>query len=90
MHMPISDDQIEMAILETCERRGRGKSICPSEPARQLGGPSTDAWSALMPRVRRIAVRLMEERRIVILRKGRVVDPHSFKGVYRLSLPEQT
>ena len=37
-----------------------------------------------MPRVRRIAVRLMKEGRIVIRRKGKVVDPDDFRGIYRL------
>jgi hypothetical protein len=37
--------------------------------------------------VRRAAVRLMKQGRIVILRKGRPVDPDDFRGVYRLALP---
>jgi hypothetical protein len=32
-------------------------------------------------------VRLMKEGRIVILRKGKPVDPDNFCGVYRLGLP---
>jgi len=32
-------------------------------------------------------VRLMKEGRVVILRKGRAVDPDSFKGTYRIALP---
>jgi hypothetical protein len=31
----------------------------------------------------------MKAGRIVILRKGRPVDPDDFKGVYRLSLPPE-
>jgi hypothetical protein len=37
--------------------------------------------------VRRTAVRLAHEGRIVIYRKGKPVDPDDFKGVYRLGLP---
>ena len=37
--------------------------------------------------VRRVAVRLAQEGRIVVLRKGKPVDPTDFKGVYRLALP---
>jgi hypothetical protein len=88
--MAISDQDLEAAILDLCAARGAGKSICPSEPARALGGDRPEGWSVLMPRVRRIAVRLMEEGRLVILRKGRPVDPRSFKGVYRLTLPSGT
>jgi hypothetical protein len=41
-----------------------------------------------MQPVRRVAVRLMKEGRLVILRKGRPVDPDDFRGVYRLAAPE--
>jgi hypothetical protein len=40
-----------------------------------------------MTPIRRIAVRLASEGRIVILRKGKPVDPADFKGVYRLGAP---
>ncbi len=40
-----------------------------------------------MQPIRRVAVRLMKEGRIVITRKGRPVDPDDFRGVYRLKLP---
>ncbi|GJD98858.1 DUF3253 domain-containing protein [Methylobacterium isbiliense] len=81
----------EAAIAETLLRlvaeRGADKTVCPSEVARALGGPHPDGWGPLMQPVRRAAVRLMKDGRIVILRKGRVVDPDDFRGVYRLSLP---
>ena len=41
-----------------------------------------------MQPIRRIAVRLMKEGRLVITRKGRPVDPDDFKGVYRLTVKE--
>jgi hypothetical protein len=41
-----------------------------------------------MQPIRRVAVRLMKEGRIVILRKGRPVNPDDFRGVYRLALPD--
>ncbi len=40
-----------------------------------------------MKPVRAAAVRLADQGRIAILRKGRAVDPHDFKGVYRLGSP---
>ena len=52
-----------------------------------LAGNHPDGWGPLMQPVRRAAVRLMKAGRIVILRKGRPVDPDDFKGVYRLALP---
>ena len=80
---------IEATILTLAGARGEGKTICPSEAARAIAGDAGDQWGALMPAVRRVAVRLAREGRLVITRKGKQVDPDDFKGVYRLSLPRQ-
>jgi len=40
-----------------------------------------------MQPIRRVAVQLMKDGRLVITRKGRPVDPDDFRGVYRLRLP---
>jgi hypothetical protein len=37
--------------------------------------------------VRAAAVRLADAGRLVIYRKGKPVDPHDFRGVYRLGAP---
>lgn len=80
-----SDEAITDALLELVAARGAGKTVCPSEVARALGGPHPEGWSPLMQPVRRVAVRLMKEGRVLILRKGRpVVDPDDFRGIYRL------
>ena len=39
--------------------------------------------------VRRVAVRLAHEGKVVIYRKGEPVSPDDFKGVYRIGLPRQ-
>lgn len=83
-----SPELIEATILELVAARGPGKTICPSEAARAIGGPHPDGWGPLMPDIRRVAVRLMKEGRVVIRRKGRPVDPDNFKGIYRLSVPD--
>ena len=80
-------DPVEDAILRLVAARGPGKTICPSEAARALGGMHPDGWGPLMQPVRKAAVRLAHRGQLVILRKGRPVDPDSFKGVYRLALP---
>ena len=54
---------------------------------RMLGSDHPDDWGPLMQPVRRAAVKLMKEGRLLITRKGRPVDPDDFRGVYRLSLP---
>lgn len=81
--------RLERTILDLVAARDPGKTICPSEAARALAGPAGDAWGALMPAVRRIAVRLASEGRLAIYRKGRQVDPHDFKGIYRLGAPRR-
>ena len=81
----MSEDRIEAAILSLLEKRGSGKSICPSEAAREAFG---EDWRGHMRHVRSAAVHLAREGRIVITRKGKRVDPDDFKGVYRLALPD--
>ena len=78
-------DPIEARILDLTASRGAGRSICPSEVARALvaGSPGAD-WRALMPKVRRSAVRLAVGGKIEILRKGKPIDPSALKGVIRL------
>ncbi|PZN99430.1 MAG: DUF3253 domain-containing protein [Hyphomicrobiales bacterium] len=79
---------LEATILELAGQRGEGRTICPSEAARAIGGDHPDGWGPLMQPIRRVAARLMKEGKIVITRKGRPVDPEDFRGVYRLRLPE--
>jgi hypothetical protein len=75
-------DRIAEEILRQTEARGPDKSICPSEVARALD----PEWQKLMTAVRRAAIRLAEQGRIDILRKGRPVPPDGVKGVIRLRL----
>ncbi|MDP3602541.1 MAG: DUF3253 domain-containing protein [Bosea sp. (in: a-proteobacteria)] len=82
------ESELEAAILALTAQRGEGRTICPSEAARALGGDHPDGWGPLMQPIRRTAVRLMKEGKLVITRKGRPVDPDDFRGVYRLRLPE--
>lgn len=78
-------NQIRDAILELVTARGAGKTICPSEAARKV---SATRWQKLMGDVRAEAVRLAKAGEISIYRKGKPVDPETFKGVYRLGLIE--
>ena len=82
-----SEEAIAETMLRLVAERGAGKTICPSEVARALGGPHPDGWGPLMQPIRRVAVALAEQGRIVILRKGKPADPRDFKGVYRLTAP---
>ena len=80
---------IEAALLRLVAERGLGKTLDPTEVARALGGDHPDGWGPLMQPIRRVAVWLAEQGRIVILRKGKPADPRDFKGVYRLTAPRQ-
>ncbi len=76
---------IETAIFRLLGEAPAGKTISPTDAANVLKpGPE---WHVLMPPIRRVAVRLAQEGRLVIYRKGKPVDPNDFKGVYRLGLP---
>ena len=79
---------MEATLLERLRARGPGKTLDPQEVARALGGVHPDGWGPMMQQVRRAAVRLMKEGRVVITRRGRPVDPDDFRGTYRIVLPE--
>ena len=81
-------DEIEAKMLELVTERGSGRTVGPTEIARALGGDKPEGWGPLMPAVRLAAIRLMKDGRLMILRKGRPVDPDDFKGVYRLTVSQ--
>ena len=78
----MSEDVIETAILSLVEARGPDKSICPSEAAREV---FPEDFRKRMRHVRNAAIHLARQGKVVILRKGKPVDPENFKGVYRLA-----
>lgn len=79
---------LEAAILDLLARLEPGRTLAPMDVARTLGGDHPAGWGPLMQPLRRAAVKLMKEGRLVITRKGRAVDPDDFRGVYRLSRPD--
>jgi len=60
-------------------RRGRSKTFCPSDVARDL----SEDWRPLMDRIRRIAAGMDD---IAATQAGQPVDPVTAKGPIRLSL----
>lgn len=83
----IDDDKIDAAIVTLTRERGPDRTACPSEIARGFAGADAREWRRLMKPIRARAVALAAAGRISIRRKGRIVDPHDFKGVYRLGTP---
>ena len=74
----------EEAILKLLASLPVGKTIAPEEAARAAAGDAD--WHTHLGVVRRAAVKLALDGRLVIYRKGKPVDPTDFKGVYRLGL----
>ncbi len=87
--MTQADSDLQDAILSLAQARGPDKSIDPAEPAKQVGAARGVDWHSLMQPVRRAAVRLAMDGRLIILRKGKPVDPADFRGVYRLTIPRE-
>ena len=79
--------ELEGAILELLAERGAGKTICPSEAAKLVGGTATQRdWEGLMEPAREVARNLATAGRIVVTQKGKVVDATTAKGAIRLGL----
>lgn len=74
--------EAERAILDLLARRDPGKTICPSDAARAMGGD--DGFRPLMPVVRDAARRLVSEGRIEVTQKGEPVDLDTARGAIRL------
>lgn len=92
--MPTSKPEIRVdpaalsdTIMTLVRERGNEKTICPSEAARKLAGSDPDLWGAMMPHVRKVAIGLAREGRVVIYRKGKAITPEDLKGVYRIGMP---
>ena len=86
----IEDDEetkIYECILNLVNKRGTGKTICPSEVPRVLY--DKDTWRLKMELTRQVAFKLVKEGKIVIKQRGNVIDiDKGFKGPIRLSLPD--
>jgi hypothetical protein len=81
------DAELEAAILELLAERGVGKTICPSDAAKRVGGTgSRRDWEGLMQATREAARRLVKAGKIVVMQNGRVVDAEKAKGALRLGL----
>lgn len=79
------DAELEAAILELLAERGEGKTICPSEAAKRVGGTAERRdWEGLMQPVREAARRLVNAGKIVVMQNGRVVEAERAKGAIRL------
>jgi hypothetical protein len=81
---------LDALIVDLCARSPAGRTICPTDAAKAFAesrGEDELGWRSYLYQVRRAAVRLALEGRLVITRKGKVVDPNDFRGVYRIGAP---
>lgn len=78
----MTEADIARAILAAVHNRGLGKTICPSEVARDLA----DDWRPLMPAIRHVAQGLAGSGEIAVTQKGAIVDATTARGPIRLGL----
>lgn len=87
-HIGPMSDPIEAAIFEKLAKADPknvgGKSIEPADVAKEL---QPEQWQRMLPKVKSAALHLMRQGKLTITKKGKPVDPNSFKGVTRLRLP---
>jgi len=74
----------ERTILDLLARRDPGKTICPSDAARALGGD--EGFRPLMPLVREAAGALVSAGRLEVTQRGEPVDLATARGAIRLRL----
>jgi hypothetical protein len=78
----VDTTQARQAILDLLEQRDQGKTICPSDAARALGGD--EGFRPLMEVVRAAAGELVREGRIEVTQRGEIVDLDRARGPIRL------
>ncbi len=79
--------QAEAAIDALLDGRAAGRTICPSEAARRLGGD--DGFRPLMPLVREAAGAMAARGEVRVTQRGVVVDPATARGPIRLGRPSE-
>jgi hypothetical protein len=82
---PIDDAALRdraAATIRALLRHRAGRSICPSDAARVVGG---ERWRAVMPTVRDVAAELAEAGQLVCTQRGEPVSLRSARGPVRLS-----
>ena len=83
--MALSRADIEAAILGLLARRDPGRTICPSDAARELAGSGD--FRPLMDPVRDVARELVARGELEVTQRGEVVELAAARGPIRLRLP---
>lgn len=86
----MTHSSLDETILALCHDAGPAKTICPTDAAKAHAaarGEEALAWRSHLTEVRRRAIALAHEGRLVIYRKGKPIEPDETRGVIRLGLP---
>ena len=87
-----SPNSLAATVLALCASAGPTRTVCPTDAAKAYAQARDEGplgWRSHLQEVRRVAVALANEGRLVIYRKGKPVDPNEFRGVYRLGAPHE-
>jgi len=76
-----ADPRLVASIRELLAARDDGKTICPSEAARAVGG---EQWRELMQPAREAARELVELSEVEVTQRGEVVDVTTARGPVRI------
>jgi len=79
----IEEAQIRREIIQVLEKRGVGKTCCPSEIPRKL---FPKRWRDYMALTRLVAVQMVKEGLLDIYQRGKKVEIDNIKGPIRLRL----
>jgi hypothetical protein len=83
----MTDDEnskLKDAIMSLLDKRGDGKTICPSEASRAVFGSSRGNDADKMQRTRDVVRELVDAGNIEVCQRGQVVDMTTSKGPIRL------
>ena len=77
-----NETRLRHADVRALLRHRAGKTICPSDVARTLGG---EHWRDLMPQIRDVAGEMAGVGEVTVTQKGETVDPCTARGPIRLA-----
>lgn len=73
---------MKSVIRRLLRARGPGKTICPSEVAREV---APDDWRSRMDAVREVAAKMADAGELVVTQRGKPVDIRTARGAVRLA-----
>jgi len=78
-------DPVETVIFDLLAKTPAGKSISPEDVAKAI---NAEGWRRELGKVRAVAIGLARIGKVTILRHNKPADPDTFKGVWRMRLPQ--